>query len=241
MEIDAAALERLPAGFRDAARRYADHFRELADDRLRALAFYGPVTMPGFDEGRDPAWNIAILEPADLDLLRQLARDGRRFAKKGIAAPVIMTPEYIRDSLDTFPLELIEIQQHHVTLVGRAPFGELRFEAEHVRLQCERELKMLLVCMRQGLLAAAGHERALAQLEVVAAQTLIRTLRGMLWLKDRTDLNGSDEILSAIEQLVDRELSAVRAVGNPATGKGWDHFVALYEDLEYLRRKADAW
>ena len=77
-----------------------------------------------------------------------------------------MTPDYIRSSVDTFPLELIEIQQMHLTLFSEVSFDELTFQDGHVRLQCERELKALLIGLRQVLLASAGEEKFIGVLEV---------------------------------------------------------------------------
>ena len=67
--------------------------------------------------------------------------------KAKIAAPLIMTQDYIQNSLDSFPLEFLEIQQHHLCLFGQDSFAELSFYQPHLRLQCERELKSMLIGM----------------------------------------------------------------------------------------------
>ena len=102
-----------------------------------------------------------------------------------IAAPLIMTPEYIDASVDVFPLEFIEIQQRHFCVFGPDHFEGLSFDHTHVRLQCERELKTLLISMRQALLSAAGHEKLFKTIEADVADRLMRTLRGLLWLHEK--------------------------------------------------------
>ncbi|MCH5374021.1 MAG: hypothetical protein JJ992_08595 [Planctomycetes bacterium] len=241
MEIRSAVADRLAAAVRESAVDYARYWQELAGEQLRSLIFYGPVVTPRFSSNRHAARSLAVLSKVDLDLIRRLALDGKRFGKRGLAAPIIMTPDYIRDSLDTFPLELIEIQRHHATLLGDDFFCELEFQPEHVRLQCERDLKTLLIGMRQGLLASAGRDKLLGRLETAAAETLLRTLRGLLWLKGQGDADGPDELLGGVESLLNRQLSTVRAVLQGTRGEGWGQFVALYEDLEILREKADGW
>jgi hypothetical protein len=233
MEIPTTAVERVASPVRTAVLEYVQHWQSLAGSSLQALAFFGRVVTPHFDKRQHLAENVAVLSADDLGMLRRLATAGKRFGKRGIAAPIVMTPEFIRDSLDTFPLELIEIQQQHVLLAGQDFFGELRFEAEHVRLQCERELKTLLIGMRQGLLAAAGREKELHPLEQSAVESLLRTLRGMMWLKGQFDPAGPEELISGVEQMLARELTAVRSVLQATGDKGWMKFVALYEDLKY--------
>lgn len=241
MEIPTTAVERVASPVRAAVLEYVQHWQSLAGSSLRALAFFGRVVTLHFDKRQHLAENVAVLSADDLGMLRRLATAGKRFGKRGIAAPIVMTPDFIRDSLDTFPLELIEIQQQHVLLAGEDFFGELRFEAEHVRLQCERELKTLLIGMRQGLLAAAGREKELHPLQQSAVESLLRTLRGMMWLKGQFDPAGPEDLISGVEQMLDRELTAVQSVLLGTGDKGWNQFVALYEDLEILRKKADAW
>ncbi len=240
MDTNSNAVERLASPVRAAVLDYVQHWQSLAASSLQAIVFFGGVLTPQFDKRRHVAENVVVLSSMDLGLLRRLATAGKRFGKRGIAAPIVMTPEFIRDSLDTFPLELIEIQQQHALLAGEDFFGELRFEAEHVRLQCERELKTLLIGMRQGLLAAAGRERQLQPLGQTAVEGLLRTLRGLLWLKGQREPASPDDLIGGVERMLDRELAAVRSVLHGTGEKGWSQFVALYEDLEILRKRADA-
>jgi hypothetical protein len=241
MDVFRKAVERLAPPVRTAASEYLDLWQSVGGDSLQALLFFGRVVTPWFDKRTHLADNVAVLSEVDLDVLRRLAPAGRKFGKRGIAAPIIMTPQYIRESLDTFPLEMLEIRQQHVLLAGQDFFGELEFEPEHVRLQCERDLKSLLIGMHQGLLAAAGREKDLHSMEVSAVENLLRTLRGLLWLKGHTEPDSPETLVAGVEQMLDRKLNAVRAIVQGTGDKSWGQFVALYQDLESLGRKADAW
>jgi hypothetical protein len=152
-----------------------------------------------------------------------------------------MTPDYIRDSLDTFPLELLEIQTRNVTILGDNYFRELRFEREHVRLQCERELKTLMISLRQGLLAAGGRESLLGRLEHPAAETLLRVLRGLLWMHEAERELPAQGLAVAAEQRLDMELPGARAAIAREGSLGWHAYTQLYADLEVLRERVDAW
>jgi hypothetical protein len=91
-----------------------------------------------------------VLTDFDLGVLDRVAQRGRLLGNKRVHAPLIMTPDHIEDSRDSFALELIEIQSLHKVVFGSSPFTPLRFNAADVRLQCERELKSALVHMRHG-------------------------------------------------------------------------------------------
>ena len=61
-----------------------------------------------------------------------------------------MTPHYLACSRDVFPVEFLDFQLVHETILGEDPFVSLQVDKAHVRLQCERELKATLVRLRQG-------------------------------------------------------------------------------------------
>ena len=240
MTADLQGIDRVALPVRDAVQQYADILTELASEDLIGLTLYGPVLATSFDRSRQTVRNVVVLQQIDLEVLRKLGQHGARLAKTRIAAPIVMTPSYIQESLDTFPLELLEIQLHHATLLGEDYFESFDFQPEHIRLQCERELKVLLVGMRQGLLASGGDAKRLGRLEDCAAETLARILQGLLWLKGDRDAMDQVELITRAESVLEQELPAVHAIADSAAGRGWEQFVSLYEDLEVLRETVDA-
>lgn len=234
-------LERVDVHMREAIRQYAELVRELAGENALALTLFGAIAAGTFDVSIHTARNVLVLQEADLNFLRRLSEKGAKLGKTRISAPLIMTPEYIKASLDTFPLEFIEIQQKNLTLFGEDHFADLAFEDAHVRHQCERELKAVLIRMRQGLLAAAGRDKVLSALESDATEGLIRTLRGILWLNGHKDARPAAEVVTEAEKISDRMLSGVRRTLAPNTPHDWDSFTKLYADIEALGKFVDAW
>lgn len=226
---------------REPLRSYAELVEFIVVDRARALTLFGAIVTSGFDAARQTARSVLVMDRVDLAVLRTLAGHGAKLGKAGIAAPLVMTPEYIKSSLDTFPLELIDIQQQHVTVFGEEYFDDLSFEDSHVRLQCERELKVLLIGLRQGLLAAAGREKFIGALEMDVGQGLMRTLRGLLWLKGHKDAKPASEILHEIERVTERKLPGIRTALDTSGRHGWEEFETLYRDVEALGEIANAW
>ena len=155
MPENEAALERVSGPMRQPLEQYTQLVKELAGENARALTLFGAIAAGVFDPNRHTVRNVLVLERVDLSFLRRLGEHGVKLGKARIAAPLIMTPGYVKASLDTFPLELLEIKQNHVTVFGDDYFDDLAFDDAHVRLQCERELKAILIGLRQGLLAAA--------------------------------------------------------------------------------------
>ncbi|MBI4719479.1 MAG: hypothetical protein HY763_16915 [Planctomycetes bacterium] len=231
----------LAPGLRQTLDDYARLVRELAGENARAITVFGAVVTGEFDPARGRIRSVLVLQPVEIALLRRLAQQGGRLGKTGVEAPLVMSPAHIEDSRDTFPLELLEIQAAHLNLFGADFFAELAFAPAHVRLQCERELKTLAIGMRQALLASGGRERVAAALGREAAEGLVRTLRGMLWLKDRREARRTQEILDEIETVARRSLGGVRAALRPQAPFGWQEWEQLYTDVEALGRTVNDW
>ncbi len=232
---------RVPQDMRPAIEEYAALLVELGGENVKGLTVFGAIAAGVFDRERQSAANVLMLGRTDLSLLRRFAEYGPKLGDAGIAAPLVMTPEYLDSSRDTFPLELLEIHQNHTTLWGDDYFAELTLDPAHVRLQCERELKTMLIRMRQGLLAAAGRERELDATIRDVASELVRTMRGMLWLHDDREAKPAAEVIAGMESAAARQLHGVRQVAGPDATMDWGSFEALYHDVEALGGIADAW
>ncbi len=241
MSTEFKGLDRIIEPMRQPIQRYAEQVRALAGDNALALTLFGAIAAGSFDMHRHTVRNVLVLGSVDLEMLRRLAKEGAKIGKARISAPVIMTPTYIEASLDSFPLELIEIHQCHITLFGHDHFETLSFTDAHVRIQCERELKTILIGMRQGLLAAAGREKLIATVETDVAETLIRTFRGLLWLKGQKDARPAVQVISDVENIIGRQLAGLRAALSVSEPHGWDLFRTLYEDVEAVGKIVDAW
>ena len=236
-----AGLECVVGPMQTPLREYAQLVREIVGGNAKSLALFGAIATGSFDRSRHTARNVLIVDRVDLSVLRRLAEHGAKLGKAAIAAPLVMTPAYIKTSLDTFPLEFIEIHQKHVMLFGDEYFDDLSFDDGHIRLQCEREFKTILISLRQGLLAAAGREKFIGALEVDVTEGLMRTLRGMLWLKGRKEAKPADDVLTEIETIAERKLTGVHIALDPSAHHGWNEFESLYGDVEALGEITDAW
>jgi hypothetical protein len=229
-------VQNLPQTIRDPVAQYGVQLSQLAGKELLALSVYGTATTAAFDPLRHRVRNVMVLERFDLELLRRVAEQGIRYGKMLIAAPVIMTPRYIEQSLDSFALELLEIQQQHQTVLGSDYFVDLLLRPEHVRLQCERELKTFHLGMHQGLLASLGKEQLLGDLSLDVADGPLRVLRGILWLQGITAPGTTVDLVAHMERRLGRSLLGLESVLLATERTGWPQFRQLYDDIQALEQ-----
>jgi len=234
-------LEGVPASLRQAVERYAGRVRSLAGSSAEALVLFGSVAAGSFDPKSHTARSVLIVDRIDLEMLRQLAKEGPAFGKLRIAAPLVMTPNYINASANTFPLEFLEIKQNHFNVFGHDYFAELVLSETDMRHECERELKTVLLAMRQALLTTTGRDNALTDIELDIGERILRALRGMLWLQGDRDPKAALSTIAAAEAAFERALPGVRGAIDSRAPHGWEEFKALYADVEAVGTNLDAW
>lgn len=173
-------LNAIPAALRGAYHDFVSATIKVTGANLLSLVAYGGRRSGDPAYADEPLASVMVIHNEDLLMLERLGQRGLRFGRRGIAAPLVMTPQYIRASLDSFPLEMLEIQQTGQLVFGENFFDQLTFDARHVRLQCERELKSTKLHLRQGLLQAAGRSGVIDEACRAAAHRTVRALRGWL-------------------------------------------------------------
>ncbi len=241
MSDDLQGLERIPASMHQSLEAYVKTVREHVGAKFLAATVFGSIVAGTFDPARHTVRNVVVLETIELAGLRRLAKEGMKLGKAKISAPLMMTPDYIQQSLDSFPLEFLEIHQQHVCLTGTDYFQDLAFEDSFIRLQAEREIKTILIGMRQGLLAAAGREKLLSGIEGDVVERLIRTLRGLLWLHQQREPLPALTVLAEVEKSVSQKFSGIRQAIGGQGNHGWEEFQQLYTDIDTLRGIINAW
>ena len=79
-----------------------------------------------------------------------------------------------------------------------------------------------------------------AGVELDVAESLVRTMRGMLWLKGQKKSKNASEVVGDVEENIGRKMPGVRAALDVSGAHGWDQFQSLYRDVEALAKVADA-
>ncbi len=142
---------------------------------IHSIHVTGSAVIADYQEKMSDINSVVVLHNMDLRFLNFLAPLGRKYGKRRIAAPLVMTPEYIGKSLDAFPVEFLDFKLIHKTVYGDDILRDIRVEKSPLRIQCEREVKSRLIGLRQGYLSSLGKRKHLAAV-------LVRSFTGSMAL-----------------------------------------------------------
>jgi hypothetical protein len=151
-------------------REVAGDLQRVFGKRLQAVVAYGW-------QQRGPITSLALVDSLTLEDLDACATRVKKWARRGAAAPLLLTPlEFVR-SLDAFPIEYGEIIAHHQVVFGADPFEGLSIRPEDMRRACEVQVKSHLLHLREDYLEAAGHAAGVAALVRESAPGFVALLR----------------------------------------------------------------
>ncbi len=179
----APRLDRLREAVREPLRLLDLRLRAALGDHLNSLTVVGSARTDDFQPGVSDINTVAVVDRCDLAALEAVASVVRPLSRQRLSPPLLMTPGYIERSRDVFGVEFLDFQLTHETIVGEDPFEALQIQKTGVRLQCERELKAMLVRLRQGYIASGGHHKVVRDIVISTTKGLAPLVRAMLWLE----------------------------------------------------------
>ena len=234
----------------DIADRYKPFLEVLLEDhqeKMHSVYIVGSALTRDYDPKKSDINSVIVLHEMDLKFLELLAPLGRKYGKKGIAAPLFMTPAYIDNSRDVFPIEFLNIKLLHHTVFGQDIFKDLDIDRSDLRHQCERELKVKLIGLRQGYISAAGDQKILAKGFADSIAGYMPLFKAIIVLLGRETPQNNQEILSALTDITGIRTDAFKQVlalksrqTKPTIEKLNIVFEDYYEIIEQLGEMIDA-
>jgi hypothetical protein len=177
-------VNELQVVIQDLVKDFAERLLTALGDNLQSITVVGSSLTKDFRPGTSDINTVLVLDKQTTESLNVIASLAKPMSRKKLSPPLLMTKSYIERSQDVFGVEFLDFQLAHKTIMGNDPFASLSFDKKDVRLQCERELKAMLIRLRQGYIAAAANKKLVRDILISTAKGMAPLLRAMLWLKD---------------------------------------------------------
>jgi len=244
--------------WRDAVAGLEADLRAVVAGRLQSLVAYeahgllgeataaapGDATKDIRHDGR--IHTLAVVEELGYADLAALAPLTPAWNKRGLAVPLLLSPEEIRRSLDAFPLEFSQILSRHVLIAGDDLLAGCAVSPDDLRRACEQQVRSHLLHLREGYLQSGGSPRKLAEL-VAASVTPLRAL-----LIDIARLHGvnartPDALTHFVEERLHlpkdglRPLLSERPAEHFRSADAGASFPAYLQAMEQLATLVDEW
>ncbi|HET8721889.1 MAG TPA: hypothetical protein VFM24_07665, partial [Nitrospira sp.] len=133
----------------------------------------------------------------------------KRWGKEGIITPLFLTDHEIRTSSALFPLEFLEIQEHHRVLGGRDPFVGFHVDGRRIGDAVMQGLAGHLLRLRQRFAESGGANDAVMILLPLAVTSMIPLLRGIQRMRGWPVLTQSDAVIKDVGDRLQLDLQGL--------------------------------
>ena len=152
--------------------------KEAAGKNLESVILYGSAVLGDFHPGTSDLNILCTLVSIDVNELHRLAPVVAWWTKEiKEPAPLFFLTEELRNSTDVFAIESLDVKRTHRVLFGKDVVSDLEIPMNLHRVEVERDLRELLLKLRQHVLHAGRNEMELAVVlkkTASVAKTLLR-------------------------------------------------------------------
>lgn len=191
--------------------------RSLGENLVSAFV-HGDCLMEGHDAINSP-WTISfILKDNSVNSLKKLQELLPKAQKENIEFLYFFTQDEINASEDVFPLEFLHLANRNQAIAGSDPLKDYAPNISCLRLECERELRGLMIHLRQAYIHLKEN-RSSDGFFMQATNTILPIMYGVFYLKFRNYPISHDAIFRSFP-----------GISIPERSKTADQFVQKVDD-----------
>ncbi|HEX38247.1 MAG TPA: hypothetical protein ENG70_05260 [Candidatus Cloacimonetes bacterium] len=208
-------------------------YTAIFGDALESVYIYGSATTDDFQEKYSDINVALILKDISIKNLIKARDCIKLLRKKHVTAPLFLTKEHIIDSLDSFPIEFLNIKTSNLLLAGEDFFEGITFTDRDIRLQAERELKGKLLLLRAALLENLDKKKILSTVVINSFTALMPVLKGIVFIMKSDIPKNTSDIIRKSEEVCGCDLSSFQTalkIKNRALKFNFEDFISFFEN-----------
>ena len=192
----------------ETSRLFADDYRKVFGNQLISVVLYGSAITAEYIHKKSDLNFLVVVSEEGIEQLHSVYDLVAKWRKKRVGTPLFLTKAYINSSIDTFPIEFLNIKRNYRIVFGEDILEGLSFEKEFIRMQCEREIKGKLLLLRERYVETRGKAIALRTLATNTLPDFIFIFKGLLYLLDKEVPSAKMETVTVLTKALnlDQEL-----------------------------------
>ncbi len=211
-------MEQIPEALKKTSQAFLADVKEAFGKTLVSVIVYGPAVRG--ETSKTPYINyLVVVTDSTPSELAHCAKYMKSWRKKLISVPLFITPDYVQKSLDTFPLEFMDISSAYNVVFGTDILDDLEYTVDDVRNECEREIKGKLLHLRSEYLSLRGDSKGLIDLVQRSLATFRLLFSGALYLKNEDIPTKTSALLDKVAAVYELDISLFKKLIAVANGE----------------------
>ncbi len=164
--------------------KLVDELKKIFEDRLSSVFLYGSCAVEDCSTSFSDINLMVIINNLCAADLKKASHAVNEFRKNGKYLPIFMDRDEWFNSCDVYAMEYSDIKERNKIIYGENLIEGLNIEKKYLRLQCEQDVKNLLIRLRQNYLTIANDKKALKNLIMTSSKTFMVIFRTILRLSE---------------------------------------------------------
>jgi predicted nucleotidyltransferase len=214
--------------------------KEAGGKNLESVVLYGSAASGTYRPGTSDLnvlCTLVTIDVHELQLLAPVVLWWMREEKE--PAPLFFLTEELQSSTDVFAIESLDIKRAHRVLFGKDPVADLEIPMNLHRVQVERDLRLLLLRLRQHVLHAGKNELEFTAILKKTASGAVTLLRHTLLAFGEEPSAEPPALFERIAAVTGAEAGAFQAAYDFHEGQGlaedsfvvYDHYIHALEKV----------
>ncbi len=157
-------------------------YQGIFGNDIVSIILYGSAASGAYVPRKSDINFLIVLKNDALMKLEDSISIVEKWLKRRVSIPLFLNLEELRGSVDVFPIEILNFKASYKVAYGDDVISELSIKPEHLRLQCERELRGKLIALRQGYLKTKAKTKEIKQLISGSIVSFIAIFKGLAYL-----------------------------------------------------------
>jgi predicted nucleotidyltransferase len=231
-------LDRLNPYIVKTIRPYMQELLRIHGDSIASIFIYGSAASDDYVKGVSDINSAVIFRKIGIEELKKSLGLINKGIRHKINTPLFLTKEHVLTSIDTFPIEFIEMKENHILIYGHDILPELEIDPVNIRFVCEEQIKGKLIRIRQAYLEIGLRKKGIEALIKESFGSLFPAFRGLLRLKGIAPFKTKEENIKALGEAFGIDTGILFAIlaDKRHDGKisGQDLEKALFQYIEQL-------
>ncbi|MBU0951517.1 MAG: nucleotidyltransferase domain-containing protein [Elusimicrobia bacterium] len=182
--------------------KFVEELKNTLGSNLKSIVLYGSQASGEAVKKRSDYNLLLTLENFGFTELKLLQKPVNKWIKSNNSVPVIFTCNQFEESFDVFPIEFLDMKEHHKILYGENPFVNMEIVSSNLRHECEHELKSKYLKLCQEFMATKGKQSEIKELLINSISTFLVLFRNVLRLTGQVPPPKKIDALSMLSKQV---------------------------------------
>lgn len=179
-----------------------ENLKETYKERLVSVILYGSCASNQCENEFSDINTIVVIDKLLAIDLKNANSALKDFMKIKNPLPLFMDKDEWFNSCDVYPIEYSDIKERYTILYGEDIVKPLVLEKTNLRLQCEHEIKNLLIKLRQNYLSQSNNIFAIESLLKATSKSFLALFRAILRLTNEKVPFEHREVINLLAQKV---------------------------------------